>query len=96
VVNELPDVACPAGMTGGLGSPQPRPPVRLRTGDQQGGRPQFGPRDALHTQREHVADLHARGAHWVLTVKGNQPRLRRQLAELPWRRQVRSQFSSCA
>lgn len=41
--------------------------------------------DALHTQREHVADLHARGAHWVLQVKGNQPRLRRQLAELPWR-----------
>ena len=41
--------------------------------------------DALHTQREHVADLHARGAHWVLTVKGNQPRLRRQLARLPWR-----------
>jgi predicted transposase YbfD/YdcC len=40
--------------------------------------------DALHTQREHVADLHTRGAHWVLTVKGNQPRLRRQLAELPW------------
>ena len=41
--------------------------------------------DALHTQREHVADLHARGAHWVLTVMGNQPRLRRQLAGLPWR-----------
>jgi predicted transposase YbfD/YdcC len=41
--------------------------------------------DALHTQREHVEDLHARGAHWVLTVKGNQPRLRRQLATLPWR-----------
>jgi predicted transposase YbfD/YdcC len=40
--------------------------------------------DALHTQREHVDYLHARGAHWVLTVKGNQPRLRRQLAELPW------------
>jgi predicted transposase YbfD/YdcC len=40
--------------------------------------------DALHTQREHVTDLHARGAHWVLTVKGNQPRLRRQLAGLPW------------
>lgn len=32
--------------------------------------------DALHTQREHVDDLHARGAHWVLSVKGNQPRLR--------------------
>jgi predicted transposase YbfD/YdcC len=41
--------------------------------------------DALHTQREHVAALHARGAHWVMTVKGNQPRLRRQLAGLPWR-----------
>ena len=41
--------------------------------------------DALHCQREHVAELHARGAHWVLTVKGNQPRLRRQLAQLPWR-----------
>jgi predicted transposase YbfD/YdcC len=41
--------------------------------------------DPLNTQRDHVAELHARGAHWVLTVKGNQPRLRRQLAELPWR-----------
>jgi predicted transposase YbfD/YdcC len=41
--------------------------------------------DALHTQREHVEDLHTRGAHWVLTVKGNQPGLRRQLAALPWR-----------
>jgi predicted transposase YbfD/YdcC len=40
--------------------------------------------DALHTQREHVTDLHTRGAHWVLTVKGNQPTLRRQLAGLPW------------
>jgi predicted transposase YbfD/YdcC len=41
--------------------------------------------DALHTQREHVDDLHARGVHWVLTVKANQPGLRRQLAGLPWR-----------
>lgn len=41
--------------------------------------------DALHTQRRHAAYLHQRGAHWVLTVKGNQPGLRRQLAELPWR-----------
>jgi hypothetical protein len=41
--------------------------------------------DALHTQREHVGELHARGAHWVLTVKGNQPRLRRQIPGLPWR-----------
>jgi len=41
--------------------------------------------DALHTQRDHVDDLHQRGMHWLLTVKGNQPRLRRQLARLPWR-----------
>jgi predicted transposase YbfD/YdcC len=41
--------------------------------------------DALHTQRDHVEQLHRRGAHWVLSVKGNQPRLRRQLATLPWR-----------
>jgi len=41
--------------------------------------------DALHTQREHVAALQTRGAHWVLTVKGNQPSLHRQLAKLPWK-----------
>jgi predicted transposase YbfD/YdcC len=41
--------------------------------------------DALHTQRDHVDELYQRGMHWVFTVKGNQPRLRRQLAELSWR-----------
>lgn len=41
--------------------------------------------DALPTQRDPVTDLLGRGAHQVLTVQGNQPRLRRQLAELPWR-----------
>jgi predicted transposase YbfD/YdcC len=41
--------------------------------------------DALHTQRDHVAHLHDRGARWVLTVKGNQPILHTQLAGLPWR-----------
>ena len=41
--------------------------------------------DALHTQREHVAYLRQRGAHWVLMVKGNQPTLPRQLAGMPWR-----------
>ena len=41
--------------------------------------------DALHTQREHMDYLAGRGTHWVLTVKGNQPRLRRQLSGLPWR-----------
>jgi predicted transposase YbfD/YdcC len=41
--------------------------------------------DALHTQRAHVDYLATRGAHWILTVKGNQPTLRRQLASMPWR-----------
>lgn len=40
--------------------------------------------DALHAQRGHAEYLHARGAHYVLTVKGNQPGLNRQLAALPW------------
>jgi hypothetical protein len=41
--------------------------------------------DALHCQREHVTYLADRGAHWILTVKGNQPHLHAQLAALPWR-----------
>lgn len=40
--------------------------------------------DAMHAQRGHAEYLHGRGAHYVLTVKGNQPKLRRQLASLPW------------
>ncbi|MFG1748488.1 ISAs1 family transposase [Micromonospora chalcea] len=40
--------------------------------------------DALHCQREHVDYLAERGARWILTVKGNQPSLHRQLAGLPW------------
>ncbi|WP_328822195.1 ISAs1 family transposase [Micromonospora rubida] len=41
--------------------------------------------DALHCQRDHVTYLAERGAHWILTVKGNQPHLHAQLAALPWR-----------
>ena len=41
--------------------------------------------DAMHCQREHVSYLAERGAHWILTVKGNQPHLHAQLAALPWR-----------
>lgn len=41
--------------------------------------------DALHCQREHVTYLAQRGAHWILTVKGNQPHLHAQLTTLPWR-----------
>ena len=40
--------------------------------------------DALHCQRQHVNYLAERGAHWILTVKGNQPSLHSQLAALPW------------
>ncbi len=40
--------------------------------------------DALHTQRAHVAYLAGRGAHYLLTVKANQPTLLRQLKALPW------------
>lgn len=42
--------------------------------------------DALHTQRKHADYLHDRGAFYVLTVKGNQPGLHKQCAELTWKR----------
>jgi predicted transposase YbfD/YdcC len=41
--------------------------------------------DALHAQRSHATYLAGRGAHYVLTVKRNQPGLFTQLASLPWR-----------
>ena len=40
--------------------------------------------DALHCQRAHADYLHGRGAHYLFTVKGNQPLLRKALARLPW------------
>ncbi len=40
--------------------------------------------DALHTQRAHADYLIGRGAHYLLTVKANQPRLLTQLRKLPW------------
>jgi predicted transposase YbfD/YdcC len=39
----------------------------------------------LHAHREHAYYLARRGAHYVITVKGNQPGLRAQPAALPWR-----------
>ena len=43
--------------------------------------------DALHAQRAHAEYLVAqRGAHYLVTVKRNQPALHAQLAALPWRR----------
>jgi hypothetical protein len=41
--------------------------------------------DALHAQREHADWLHGRGAHYLVTVKANQPGLLRQLRSLPWK-----------
>jgi len=41
--------------------------------------------DALHAQRSHAKYLARRGAHYVITVKGNQPSLYAQVAALPWR-----------
>ena len=40
--------------------------------------------DALHCQRDTATWLVDRGAHYVLTVKGNQPGLRNALKDLPW------------
>jgi len=40
--------------------------------------------DQLHTQRAHATYLHQRGAHYVFTVGGNQPKLYAALDELPW------------
>jgi predicted transposase YbfD/YdcC len=40
--------------------------------------------DALHTQHRHADYLIGRDAHYILTVKRNQPRLHAQLRTLPW------------
>ncbi|MFP8942499.1 ISAs1 family transposase [Streptomyces fenghuangensis] len=40
--------------------------------------------DAMHTQREHADYLLGRAAHYIVIVKGNQRKLRRQLKSLPW------------
>ena len=41
--------------------------------------------DAMHAQRGHATYLAGRGAHYLFTVKRNQPGLHAQLASLPWR-----------
>jgi hypothetical protein len=41
--------------------------------------------DAMHAQRPHASYLAERGAHYLVTVKRNQPGLHAQLASLPWR-----------
>lgn len=41
--------------------------------------------DAMHTQRKTAKKIVAAGGHYLLVVKGNQKKLRRQLRRLPWR-----------
>ena len=41
--------------------------------------------DAMYTQRGTAEWIISRGAHYVLTVKGNQPGLKRELERLPWK-----------
>jgi hypothetical protein len=42
--------------------------------------------DALHAQREHAQFLVTeKNAHYILTIKNNQPSLHAQLKSLPWR-----------
>jgi hypothetical protein len=42
--------------------------------------------DALHTQDDTAQVIIARGADYVMTVKGNMPTLHKRLKELPWAR----------
>ena len=41
--------------------------------------------DALHCQRETAEYIVGRGGHYILTVKDNQPTLRKRLKTLPWK-----------
>jgi len=41
--------------------------------------------DALHCQRDTAEAIVGRGGHYILTVKANQPTLRKTLTELPWK-----------
>ena len=41
--------------------------------------------DAMHTQRGTAQWIISRGAHYLLTVKDNQPGLKRELERLPWK-----------
>lgn len=40
---------------------------------------------AMHTQRGHASYLLGRGAHYIVTVKGNQKKFHKQLKSLPWK-----------
>jgi hypothetical protein len=38
----------------------------------------------MHTQREHAHHIVAAGGRYLLVVKGNQKKLRKQIKRLPW------------
>lgn len=41
--------------------------------------------DATHRQRDTAQTIHDRGGHYILTVKDNQPNLRKRVKSLPWK-----------
>jgi predicted transposase YbfD/YdcC len=41
--------------------------------------------DAMHCQRETAQTIRDRRGHYILTVKGNQPTLRKRVKSLPWK-----------
>ncbi len=41
--------------------------------------------DALHCPRDTAEAIVGAGGHYIFTVKANQPKLRKQLKELPWK-----------
>lgn len=41
--------------------------------------------DAMHCQRETAQTIRERGGHYILTVKNNQPTLRKRVKALPWK-----------
>jgi predicted transposase YbfD/YdcC len=41
--------------------------------------------DAMHCQRDTAQTIHDRGGHYILTVKDNQPNLRKRVKSLPWK-----------
>lgn len=41
--------------------------------------------DAMHCQRDTAQTIRDHGGHYILTVKGNQPNLRKRVKSLPWK-----------
>ena len=41
--------------------------------------------DAMHCQRDTAQTIRQRGGHYILTVKNNQPNLRKRVKSLPWK-----------